>query len=63
MNSEMKLDVEDVIDVLTAQRNAALDEIARQGALIKKLMRESKQQTPLDLGSTVLNGDSSVDKS
>jgi hypothetical protein len=49
MNSEMKLDVEDVIDVLTAQRNAALDEIARQGALIKKLMREKEKQAPLDL--------------
>ena len=45
----MKLDVEDVIDALTAQRNAAMDEIARQGALIKKLMRETNKQAPLDL--------------
>ena len=43
MNSEMKIDVQDVIEVLTNQRNAALDEIVRQGAMLRKLMKENEQ--------------------
>jgi hypothetical protein len=43
VNSEMKIEVQDVIDVLTSQRNAALDEVVRQGAIIKKLAKENEQ--------------------
>jgi hypothetical protein len=43
VNSEMKIDVQDVIEVLTNQRNSALDEIVRQGAMIRKLMKENEQ--------------------
>jgi hypothetical protein len=43
VNSEMKIDVQDVIEVLTNQRNAALDEIVRQGAMVRKLMKENEQ--------------------
>jgi len=43
VNSEMKIDVQDVIEVLTNQRNAALDEIVRQGAMLRKLMKENEQ--------------------
>jgi len=36
----MDLRAEDVIAALTAQRNAAMDEIARQAAIIKALERQ-----------------------
>jgi len=42
VNSELELDAQDVIDVLTLQRNAAMDEVVKQGALIRKLLRERK---------------------
>jgi len=34
---------EDLIDILTQQRNAALDEVARQAAIIKSLERKPEQ--------------------
>jgi len=40
VNTEVQIDVQDVMDILMNQRNAALDEVVRQGALIKKLTRE-----------------------
>jgi hypothetical protein len=43
VNAEMKIDVQDVMDILMNQRNAALDEVVRQGAIIKKLMKENEQ--------------------
>jgi hypothetical protein len=43
VNSEIQLDAQDVIEILTAQRNAAMDEVARQGAYIKKISREMSE--------------------
>ena len=36
----IKINPQDVIEALTQQRNAAMDEIARQAGIIKALQRE-----------------------
>jgi hypothetical protein len=42
----IELNPQDVIDVLTLQRNAALDEIVRQAAIIKALERKLTAPAP-----------------
>jgi len=49
MNEEITLDVQDVINTLTNQRNAALDEIVKMSAMIRSLQK--KLEVPL--GETV----------
>ena len=39
----IKINPNDVIDALTLQRNAAMDEIARQAGIIKALQRENAE--------------------
>jgi len=41
---EVQLNPNDVIDAITAQRNAALDEIARQAAIIRTLQKMLEPQ-------------------
>lgn len=38
----MNIEADDVIQILTSQRNAALDEIVKMGAMIKALERRIK---------------------
>jgi cell division protein FtsB len=45
---DFNINAQDLIDVLVSQRNAALDEVARQGVIIKTLIKKledgSKQE-------------------
>jgi len=43
----MNLDADDIIQILTSQRNAALDEIVKMGAMIKALERKLKESPPV----------------
>lgn len=42
---ELQLDPQDVIAALTAQRNAAMDEVAKQAGIIAALSRHISQST------------------
>lgn len=42
---EIMMNPQDLIDVVSAQRNAALDEIVRQGAIIRALQRTIQELT------------------
>jgi hypothetical protein len=46
MGPEPQLDAQDVINILTQQRNAALDEIVKMGAIIKYLEKQLKEAPP-----------------
>lgn len=42
---EINVDLKDILEATTAQRNAAMDEIARQAAIIKALQRELEKKS------------------
>jgi hypothetical protein len=48
---DLEIKGEDIIQALTQQRNAALDEIARQAAIIKALERRLQASAPIEINA------------
>lgn len=46
---DLEVKGEDIIQALTQQRNAAMDEIARQAAIIKALERKLQPPAPAEI--------------
>ena len=47
---DYQIDAQELIDILTVQRNIAMDEVARQGAIIKSLERKLSEKVSAESG-------------
>lgn len=46
MEQNVEVNTQDYINILISQRNAAMDEIAKQGAIIHALQRRLQEASP-----------------